>query len=359
MKYASFPAFLLAFWVNTVIGGTWVNDSGAWKEAREIWVNQAGTWKAVQQQWVNDAGTWQMVFSLTVPGYQYGFEWELDPAVVSTTSGFTVYLNGTSLCTVTGGDTTTVTCNDTAELPYPAVFTVTRTDTVDGESDPSNALWAAGYPDWQAATAYAAGDQVSAGDAWPYNVPMVATVAGTSGVTEPTWPVRRTISTNAHTLNAAAAVDNSANTAGTVAIAITGHGYAAGDVVYLQGASNYSGYHALPDQTDGGVDTLIITAPYVAETFTGAEVIYRTSDVAVIDNGDGTLDVPCYQHGYVAGDEVTLPSSTVYTGTYTLPVQANPNAITITSTYSAESLSGYAVDKTVVDGGVTWTLTEE
>jgi hypothetical protein len=75
------------------------------------------------------------------------------------------------------------------------------------------------------------------------------------------------------TLSASAAIDNAD---GTVGIPIVAHGYEAGEVVTIAGTINYNGAYTLPDQTSGGVDVMVITATYVAETFAGTETTTAT-----------------------------------------------------------------------------------
>lgn len=64
-------------------------------------------------------------------------------------------------------------------------------------------------------------------------------------------------------LDAGAAVDN---LDGTVTIPVTSHPFTAGDVVLLAGTVNYDGVYEVEPATS--TDTLVITATYVAETFT-------------------------------------------------------------------------------------------
>lgn len=87
------------------------------------------------------------------------------------------------------------------------------------------------------------------------------------------------------TLDAAAAVDNGD---GTVNITITGHDFEGGDLVYLEGTTNYDGTWTAHANTT--TDTLVITTTYVAETFAGTEVagvrdfeFYTTDSVKSFD----------------------------------------------------------------------------
>lgn len=70
------------------------------------------------------------------------------------------------------------------------------------------------------------------------------------------------------TLNNAAAVDKGG---GLVGIPLTGHGYSEGNIILFNDTINYDGVKTLPSQALGGADEIIITATYVAETFTGTE----------------------------------------------------------------------------------------
>jgi hypothetical protein len=89
----------------------------------------------------------------------------------------------------------------------------------------------------------------------------------------------------ASTLDAAAAFDQGD---GTVRITVTGHGYSAGDLVYIEGTTNYDGTWTLAAATT--TDYIFITTTYVAETFAGTEVIgvrdyefYTTDSVQSFD----------------------------------------------------------------------------
>lgn len=79
--------------------------------------------------------------------------------------------------------------------------------------------------------------------------------------------------------NAAAAVDKGS---GKVGIPCTGHGQVEGDSIRLERTLNYNADYMVLAETS--TDELVVTATYVAETFTGDEFIY----VAIV----GTVDVP-------------------------------------------------------------------
>ena len=210
---------------------------------------------------------------------------------------------------------------------------------------------------WKASTAFTAGDKVCNGTLYPSTShSMVVTTAGTTGTEEPEWPVGHSFYLAlANTLDANAAVDNGD---GTVGIPVTGHWYHEGESVVISGSVAYDGTYTLPDQSLGGEDVVVITATYTAETFTGTETIARSGG-AVIDNGDGTVSIPCHGHGFTSGQDVTISGTTNYDGTYTIGTQADDDWLTITATYVSEAITGgYAIDNTVTDGSVVWTFTD-
>lgn len=224
---------------------------------------------------------------------------------------------------------------------------------------------------WMPSTVYSLGGKVAVGG-WDLSgaSPVIGaypstsfwfevTRAGTSGTTEPVWPTKKSFPLAlANTLNAAAAVDNGD---GTVNIPITGHLYYEGQSVVIAGSVNYNSTYTLGTQTNGDANNITITAAYVAETFTGTETI-QIANSDVIDNGNGTVNIPLPAHGYASGDDVTVFGTINYDGTNTLGTQSNPDYLTITATYVAEQIiGGYAIDKSVDDpdgSGVQFTYTE-
>jgi hypothetical protein len=210
---------------------------------------------------------------------------------------------------------------------------------------------------WKAGTAFSLEDKVCNGSAFPSaRFSMVATTAGTSGTEEPEWPLGHPFYLAlADTIDLdGVAVDNGD---GTVGIPVAGHLYHAGESVVIAGSVAYDGTHILPDQSFGGEDVVVITATYAEETFLGTETIARAGG-AVVDNGDGTVDIPCPGHGFESGQDVTISGTTNYDGTYTIGTQADPDWLTITATYVAEQITGgHAMDYTVTDGTVVWTFT--
>ena len=212
---------------------------------------------------------------------------------------------------------------------------------------------------WIASTAYALGDKISVGDYPSEYSWWEVTRAGTTGVTEPEWPTGKQC-TLALTKNmmTAAAVDN---LDGTVTIPTDSHLFRAGDSITIAGTINYNGTYTLPDQTAAADTEVIITAPFVAETFLSTETIQITGSEAT-DNSNGTVNLPLPAHGYVAGDVVTITGSTNYNGVYTLGMQADPAQLTITATFVVEPMAGATAMITTVDDpdvdGVQWTFTK-
>ena len=212
---------------------------------------------------------------------------------------------------------------------------------------------------WIASTAYALGDKISVGDYPSENYWWEVTRAGTSGTVEPEWPTGQQCTLALlKNLQPAAAVDN---LDGTVTIPTYSHLFRAGDSITITGTINYNGAYILPDQVAANADQVIITAPFVAETFLTTATIQITGAEAT-DNGDGTVNLPLPAHGYVAGQVVTITGSTNYDGTYILGTQADPDRLTITATFVAEPMAGatamiVTVDDPDVDG-VQWTFTK-
>lgn len=210
---------------------------------------------------------------------------------------------------------------------------------------------------WRSTTAFAQGDLVCNGAFFPSTkFSMVATTAGTTGAVEPEWPAKHSFRLAlAKTISASAAINNGD---GTVGIPVTGHPYFAGQAVVISGSVNYNGTHILPDQSLGGANVVVITASFVAETFAGTESI-SIANSSVVDNGNGTVSLPCPGCSFAAGQDVTVDATTNYDGTYILGVQADPDWLTIPATYVAEQITGgYAIDTTVADGSVVWTFTD-
>jgi hypothetical protein len=209
---------------------------------------------------------------------------------------------------------------------------------------------------WKSGVAFAAADQVCGGEYPSSRYSMTVTTAGTTGTTEPEWPNKHGFTlARSKAMAATAATDLGG---GLVGIPVTAHGFFAGEIVNIAGTINYNGTFTLPAQSTGGVDVLVIAATYTAETFEITDTV-AIAGSTVIDNGDGTVDIPCPDHGLESGQDVTIDGTTNYDGLYTLGAQADPDWLTVTATYVAEQINGgYAIDKTIVDGGVTWTFTD-
>lgn len=237
---------------------------------------------------------------------------------------------------------------------------------------------------WQAGTSYAVGDKLSVGaidsttglEAAPSIAYWWECIrAGSSGTTRPTFATDpkyladeyREITQSYKIWLAAEAIINNGD--GTVSIAVGNesnpHRFEAGDEVRISGTTNYDGVYTLPDQSAGDKNTVIVTATYVAETPATSDSMWLTAGEAV-NNGDGTVNVPCPAHGFVQGDSIAIDG--VYIGTYTLPDQSahgDADHITITATYTQDawgSANGnvgkarYTDDYAVDNGNSTVTL---
>lgn len=151
--------------------------------------------------------------------------------------------------------------------------------------------------------------------------------------------------------------------------------FAEGEIVALRKMGSYDGVYTLP--TQASVNYLTITAAYaafsvpddqtqpnarlVAGSSGGAEPTWPTpkvltDGVAVVDNGNGTVNLPCTAHGFTEGNEIVIHGTATYDGTHVLPAQASPDWLTVTATYSAVTIAGKprAVRRYTVDNGVTW-----
>lgn len=245
---------------------------------------------------------------------------------------------------------------------------------------------------WKASTAFSAGAKLSIGAYPSPHFFMEATTAGTSGITEPEWPEKHPFpaarsttlaagrcsspwyttqtacAANSGTWTPVAAVDNGN---GTVTLPFVGTiwktenstnyfkpAYYQTERITISGTTNYDGTYTLGSQTLAGVNEVLITATYIAESFDGTEAI-AIADSSAVDNGNGTVNLPCPKHELTPGQDVTIAGTTNYNGTYTLGTQSDPDFLTITATYVAEQMGGgYAIDKTVSDGSVVWTFTD-
>lgn len=94
--------------------------------------------------------------------------------------------------------------------------------------------------------------------------------------------------------DAAAAVDKGD---GKVGIPCAGHGLSSGDSIRMERGINYNSDYMLESATSA--DELVITASYVAETFTGNEIIYE----AIVGTADSpvTFSYETYSNGNYTG----------------------------------------------------------
>ena len=132
---------------------------------------------------------------------------------------------------------------------------------------------------------------------------------------------------------------------GLVRISCGSNPFVGGDYVSFYGTTNYTGNYYLHRTTTSS--NLVITATYVAETFneTNNYVSSRVGqhqmnldNSAVVDNGDGTVDIACTSHGFLDGEGITIAGTTNYNGAYTaLAGTTGSNIIVITKAYVAET----------------------
>ena len=219
---------------------------------------------------------------------------------------------------------------------------------------------------WKASTIFAIDDKISVGDFPSANYYWQCTRVGTSGATEPTWPSDRKYLTSDYQPLAdsqkigitGSAVDNGD---GTVTLQVGGgsvptHSFVAGAHIGINGSTNYDSTYTLGDQSAGDDTHVVITATYVAETFDLTQVMYLTSGTAV-DNGDGTVTIPCPDHGFVESDIVSISGTISYGDSFTLPAQTLGDAdhFVVTATYAFEAFDSadkaYFTNGTIVDNG--------
>lgn len=127
------------------------------------------------------------------------------------------------------------------------------------------------------------------------------------------------------TLDAGPAVDNGG---GLVGLPSTGHGFVSGDVVRVIGTTNYEGENFTLDPTTG-VNELVITATYVAETFAGTETaddLWDSPTTATVTTGTNPWTMTAGTAGYMAWtidgstDPVTDTEWRIIAGTVTSTV---------------------------------------
>ena len=103
----------------------------------------------------------------------------------------------------------------------------------------------------------------------------------------------------------------------------------------LSGTANYDGTYDvdyLSETAFGGNHEVIITAPYVDETFTGGTLHRMFISIALPD------------HGFVVGDIVSIENDTNYNGTYRV-ITKEPNSFTIQAEFTTSTTSPTATIK--------------
>ncbi|MFA5868038.1 MAG: hypothetical protein WC891_08835 [Actinomycetota bacterium] len=140
--------------------------------------------------------------------------------------------------------------------------------------------------------------------------------------------VRGTSPVSVALLDAGALTDNGD---GTVTIPAANHGFAHDGSVYatIAGTTYYDGYWLLEAASDA--NNLVITPT--------AHVVYLDA-AAAVDNGDGTVTLPCAAHGFIDGDTVTIAGTTNYNGAEVLGVASDADNLVITAAYVAETFDG-------------------
>jgi hypothetical protein len=152
-------------------------------------------------------------------------------------------------------------------------------------------------------------------------------------------PVKTTVATQ--TLDAAAATDEGG---GLVGIPCAAHGLEVDAVISITGSIAYDGTYRLQDGTTA--DKLMIKATYATETFAGTEILCRgiarflDASGDAVDNGDGTVGIPCADHGFKPGETVTLDGTIGYDDDYELTSATTADVLVITETFSTETFAG-------------------
>jgi hypothetical protein len=124
-----------------------------------------------------------------------------------------------------------------------------------------------------------------------FAVIVKGTVAGGAG-TDKLVSIHALFLDTAKNPNVAAAVDKGS---GKVGIPLTAHGYSTGDVLLITGTVNYDGYYAV-DATSTA-NEIVITATFVAETFTGSETVEKVLDFS---STAGSFDVKFHATNRIA-----------------------------------------------------------
>jgi hypothetical protein len=94
-------------------------------------------------------------------------------------------------------------------------------------------------------------------------------------------------------------------------------------------------------------------------TFKGAGALNGTLDnTAVVDNGDGTVNIAITGHALLAGSWIYIQGTTNYDGLHRITAIPGVNAITITAVYVAETPAGTEYWGVGLAPGVAWRLNE-
>jgi hypothetical protein len=133
---------------------------------------------------------------------------------------------------------------------------------------------------------------------------------------------------------------------GLVGIQCDGHGYSSGDIIYIDGTTNYDGRYTVNAATT--TDEIVITHAYTAETIPATATVGESTDSQTLDNeavqneGTGLVGIQCAAHGYSAGDTIYIDGTTNYDGEYTVHASSSADEIVITHAYTAETIPAAA-----------------
>ena len=125
--------------------------------------------------------------------------------------------------------------------------------------------------------------------------------------------------------DAAAVTDNGD---GTITIAAADHGFADGTSITIYGTDFYN--ETVTVLAAGDADNLVVTPTAHVATL---------DDVAAVDSGGGTVTLAAEGHGFLAGDTVTIASTTNYNGVEVLAAGTDADNLVITAAYVAETIS--------------------
>ena len=137
---------------------------------------------------------------------------------------------------------------------------------------------------------------------------------------------------------------------GLVKLPVTDHLMVAGNVVLINGTTNYDGVRTLPSQAAGDAINLIITATYVAETFavTDTACIIVESTTHTLATATRTYDrlwqeYPSQVAAHTATIEVTTTEATVKAGVFRAGATVNLARV------PKDAISDYPIDQSVVE----------